>query len=616
MSQVINTNIASLNAQRNLAASQGDANVALQRLSSGLRINSAKDDAAGLAISERFQSQITGLNMAQRNANDGISLAQTAEGAMDEITNNLQRIRELAVQSANATNSISDRQALNQEVQQRIEEINRIASQTSFNGLKVLDGTFATQTFQVGANTGETIAVSGLDSRGSQLGAIVSQTTGLGESVIGAGDAARTTFDISSFDFDGTTSIGGNININGVPLTITSTAYDSPTALASAVQAAIDDDEALAGITVSGRSDSLIFNNANNEDIDVRFALVDVDNTTTFTTPDLAPISASAATLFGNAAVSGIINVAEGGTIRFTVSGELAGELSPDDAPVEISIDTTDATSAADLSVLVRDALKDAGLSGLNVTVGGGSLNIAAATDDAVSISNIQFTGNNGGSLAGPGTLTAAEDLTLTESFAAGQTVDFEVEINGELFTFAGMTSLNDIVSQVNAQSSQTGIKANLNAQNDDIIFSSNFGEAFEIVVRADIDGDGLFDSTDDLTQTITATVEDNTQSVNQVDISTREGADLAMIAVDYAIDIINGFRAELGAVQNRFESTIANLATTSENLSASNSRIRDADFAAETAELARTQVLQQAGLSVLAQANARPQQVLQLLQG
>src|SRR5690606_19844081 len=140
MPQVINTNIASLNAQRNLNSTQSDANVALQRLSSGLRINSAKDDAAGLAISERFQSQITGLNMAQRNANDGISLAQTTEGALNEITNNLQRIRELAVQSANASNSPSDREALNAEVQQRIQEINRISGQTSFNGLKILDG--------------------------------------------------------------------------------------------------------------------------------------------------------------------------------------------------------------------------------------------------------------------------------------------------------------------------------------------------------------------------------------------------------------------------------------------------------------------------------------------
>src|SRR5690554_7429060 len=173
----INTNVASLNAQNQLNKSQSLSNEALQRLSSGLRINSAKDDAAGLAISTRFDAQIRGLTVATRNANDGISLAQTAEGAMDEITNNLQRIRELAVQSANATNSISDRQALNQEVQQRIEEINRIASQTSFNGLKVLDGTFGTQTFQVGANTGETISVSGLDSRGSQIGAIIAQTS-------------------------------------------------------------------------------------------------------------------------------------------------------------------------------------------------------------------------------------------------------------------------------------------------------------------------------------------------------------------------------------------------------------------------------------------------------
>ncbi|HEY5763542.1 MAG TPA: flagellin, partial [Rhodocyclaceae bacterium] len=159
MPQVINTNIASLNSQRNLNTSQTALSQALQRLSSGLRINSAKDDAAGLAISERFTTQIRGLNQATRNANDGISLAQTAEGALGEINNNLQRIRELAVQSANATNSASDRQALDQEVQQRLAEIDRIAAQTSFNGQKVLDGTFGNAAFQVGANVGETISV-------------------------------------------------------------------------------------------------------------------------------------------------------------------------------------------------------------------------------------------------------------------------------------------------------------------------------------------------------------------------------------------------------------------------------------------------------------------------
>ncbi len=159
MAQVINTNIPSLNAQRNLSRSGAELATALQRLSSGLRINSAKDDAAGLAISERFTTQIRGLNVAIRNANDGISLSQTAEGALAEVGNNLQRIRELAVQSRNATNSPSDRAALDAEVQQRLAEIDRTAAQTSFNGQKILDGSFGSATFQVGANAGETISL-------------------------------------------------------------------------------------------------------------------------------------------------------------------------------------------------------------------------------------------------------------------------------------------------------------------------------------------------------------------------------------------------------------------------------------------------------------------------
>ncbi|HAD08107.1 MAG TPA: flagellin, partial [Porticoccaceae bacterium] len=159
MAQIINTNISSLNAQRNLNSTQGSLATSFQRLSSGLRINSAKDDAAGQAIVERFTTQIRGLNQAIRNASDGISLAQTGEGALNEVVNNLQRIRELAVQSANATNSASDRAALDQEVQQRLAEIERVAVQTSFNGQKILDGTFGSAQFQVGANVGDTISV-------------------------------------------------------------------------------------------------------------------------------------------------------------------------------------------------------------------------------------------------------------------------------------------------------------------------------------------------------------------------------------------------------------------------------------------------------------------------
>src|SRR3954470_4323180 len=171
MAMTINTNISSLTAQRSSGRVQDQLSTSMARLSSGLRINSAKDDAAGLAISERFTSQIRGLNQAARNANDGISLAQTAEGALGEVGNNLQRIRELAVQSANATNSASDRAALQSEASQLVSEINRVATQTEFNGLKLLDGSFTSQAFQVGANAGQTISVASIvDSRSASLG--------------------------------------------------------------------------------------------------------------------------------------------------------------------------------------------------------------------------------------------------------------------------------------------------------------------------------------------------------------------------------------------------------------------------------------------------------------
>jgi len=185
--QVINTNVASLNAQRNLTTSGASLATSLQRLSSGLRINSAKDDAAGMAIADRMTSQIRGLNQASRNANDGISLAQTAEGALDSVSSALQRMRELAVQAANATNSASDRAALQDEVEQLVQQINTVATQTSFNGVKLLDGTFTSQTFQVGANQGETIDISSIASARSDalgVGTTSSYSTSLTATVI------------------------------------------------------------------------------------------------------------------------------------------------------------------------------------------------------------------------------------------------------------------------------------------------------------------------------------------------------------------------------------------------------------------------------------------------
>ena len=208
MPQIINTNIPSLTAQRNLNSSQNDVATSLQRLSSGLRINSAKDDAAGLAISERFTTQIRGLNQAIRNANDGISLAQTAEGALGEVSSNLQRIRELAVQSANATNSDSDRAALNQEVQQRLAEIDRVASQTSFNGRNVLDGSFGSALFQVGANVGETIGLNLSTSiRTADVGAVATATSVDLDTLIAEGTTA-VTGSAATYTFDATNLIG------------------------------------------------------------------------------------------------------------------------------------------------------------------------------------------------------------------------------------------------------------------------------------------------------------------------------------------------------------------------------------------------------------------------
>ncbi|MFC4260221.1 flagellin [Marinobacter lacisalsi] len=603
MPQVINTNIASLNAQRNLNASQGDANQALERLSSGLRINSAKDDAAGLAISTRFESQITGLNMAQRNANDGISLAQTAEGALDEVTSNLQRIRELAVQSANATNSTSDRQALNQEVQQRIAEINRVAAQTSFNGLKVLDGTFGEQTFQVGANSGETIGVSGLDSRGSQIGSIISATEGLSDTIVTEGAPAQTVIDVSDtgFSFDGTDSIDGTIEINGVSLTISDTSNDV-TELATAIDDAIDtfvadtnndpeDIATLSTVSVSGNAanGTLTFENDSPEDLRAVFNLA------------TAPANATLASAAINDGASTSIDVS---ALDFTRGGVI--DIGGTDTVIRPDSDFDSIASQ------LEDALQDAG-NNLTVSNSAGVLTIANDSGGPITPAAITITDAPQGELSGTFTLVARDDVNLTEYLKDSPT-DFEIEINNETFTVEGATSLNDMISQINAKTVETGVKANLNSENDEIIFSSQFGEAFQINLSTP---DLLDAASSPIVDTqINATVDQNTVTVNDLNIATRDGAEEALVAIDYAFDKINGFRAELGAVQNRFESTIANLATTSENLSASNSRIRDADFAAETAELARTQVLQSAGLSVLAQANARPQQVLQLLQG
>lgn len=457
MAQVINTNIASLNAQRNLNSSQSSLQTSLQRLSSGLRINSAKDDAAGLAISERFTAQIRGLNQAMRNANDGISFAQTAEGALGEIGNALQRIRELAVQSANDTNSPSDRQAINKEVNALIAEINRIAGSTQFNGQNILDGTMSELVFQVGANRGQAISVTGVDARGAQLGATV---------------ATGATVNTEGLTYP------ANITVQGVAIDLSSAASLDD------VVAAINASYGSTGVQAV-RADSV----------------------------ETGALSLSA-------------TPGAGQSFELTING----------VKIELS-------EGEDLDTL-RDRIN------------------AHAMQTGVTMTEDY-------------TLVSAGDITLE---ASG---DVDLQIAG-------------ITDPVTSAKFERGIE-----------LMADVGK--EIIVGGDANDLAAL-GLDDLANAT------ETYTVNAISVATREGASNAIRTVDFALQQVAGLRAELGAVQSRFESTIANLSTSSENLSAARSRILDADFAAETANLTRAQILQQAGVAMLAQANALPQNVLSLL--
>jgi flagellin len=395
----INTNVMSMNAQRNLMSSQGSLATSMQRLSSGLRVNSAKDDAAGLAIAERMNAQVKGLNVAARNANDGISLAQTAEGALGKVGDMLQRMRELSVQSANSTNSADDRKALQAEVKQLTDEIDRVSQQTSFNGKKVLDGSFTAANFQVGANAGDNITI---------------------------GSLANTTAD----------------NLSTV-------AYG------------------------------------------------------------------------------------EG----------------------EETVDTADITDFA-------------------TAIDAGTLTITVGTGDAVDL----------------GAIGAA----TSETGRLGQVVEAINRKTGETGVSAFLVNNNDGTFDVQYMSS----KLDADGAPEAIEFA---GFDAATTGLAD-DGSSIVAATDDLT------------GISSIDVTSEKGAYIAMKKLDAALDEVNSARATLGAVQSRFENAVANIQIGVENLSASRGRIMDADFAKETANLSRAQILQQAGTAMVAQANQAPQGVLSLL--
>jgi len=502
MALTVNTNIASLSAQRNLTGSQNDLSTSLQRLSSGLRINSAKDDAAGLAISERFTAQIKGLNQGVRNANDGISLAQTAEGALKEVTSNLQRIRELAVQSANATNSSDDRAALQVEVSQLIEEIERVATTTSFNGNNLLDGSFTSKVFQVGANGADTVSITSIASaKTADIGSTTTYTSSLAGQSSVSGTAIAT---------------GDDLKLNNV-----------------LIGASVDD-----GVSTAGETGSAL-------------AIANAVNAVSADTG----VTATASTVKTG---SSLITYTDDTTDQsFTLNGVY----------IEYT-ENTDATTTAGIAIDAINAVT--AQTGVTASRDGstGFLSLTAADGRNIDIAEIANT-------------TAAAlgiaDATYTGTVAYSSTSSLGIQFHTEATT---VTTANTPTEPADAVLAKLG-------QTDQATYAA------PAVTSASTSVGGL----------------------SAVDISTDTGATAALATVDTALQSINSSRATLGAYQNRFESVVANSQTAAENLSASRSRIMDADFAQETAQLTKSQILQQSGIAMLAQANSIPQNVLALLQ-
>jgi len=477
MGLYINTNVASLNAQRNLTNSTSSLSRSFQRLSSGLRINGAKDDAAGLAISNRLTAQIRGLNQAVRNTNDGISLAQTAEGALGETQNILQRVRELSVQSANDTNSASDRESLQAEVEQLTAEINRIGETTTFNNNKILDGSFLGASFHVGANSRETITVNVADGR----------ATSLGRQARNDGTVVSAGISIAS----------GSLAVNGVSIRGTVAADDTVSTTlndgsAVAKAAAINDSTKFTGVrAIVNKSED-----SNNADI-----------------------------------TNGVLNSVD----FIKVNGETITGI------------TVQNGDADDTLVNAINAVTD-------------KTGVIASLNDA---SQLVLTAQDGRNIEVTASTVAAASITGLNSEVTGGSITLQAE---------RQVTINNGTANINAG---TG-------------FGTGQGEFIYGV--------------------------NNANTVSTIDITSREGANLAIDIADVAIGQVSSIRADLGAVQNRLESTINNLNATAENLSAARSRILDADFASETAQFTRNQIIQQAGVSVLAQANQQPQVALSLL--
>lgn len=570
MAMSVNTNITSLGVQKNLNKASDALSQSMNRLSSGLKINSAKDDAAGMQIANRLNNQVKGLNVAIANANNGVSIAQTAEGAMQESTNTLQRLRELALQAANGDKSDADRVSLQQEFTAKVGELNRIASTTTFGGRNLLDGSFNNVAFQIGANANETISfgmtdISATALKGNYKEAAVDgkAMTGLAATATGTnigGMKATTTGNVPPADITG----GEKITINDVEITLVAGADDIAVGANNAAE--INKKSSETGVTATAAADGKITLTSKSaitvEDVDTGAA------TSIGLTSSATPIAAAAIT-------------------KTTVIGA-AGAISVNGAAVSW-------TAAETIEAVIG---KIAGQAGAGATAEFKDGRVVLTSGDG---KDIKLANTDSGSLSQLGLSAGTSQAKLT--------TDTSIDVNGVEVKFKKGDTADAIVASINSAS--TGVQASKNADGTLNLFADK-----DITIKDGSAGTGLkMLGLETVATDGTKTAVTMETTVSDLNILSAASSQQAIQALDDAMQQIDSQRSQLGAVQNRFASTVANLQSISQNSSAAKGRVEDADFASEAAELTKQQTLQQASTAILSQANQLPSAVLKLLQ-
>lgn len=580
MALVINTNVASLSAQNSMNKAQQSQNEAMERLTTGKRINTAADDAAGLAIANKMTSQVKGLNQAVRNSNDGISMLQTAAGGLEESGNILQRMRELAVQSASGTYTGGNRESMQDEVDQLKAELDRISETTTFNGQKVLDGSQKDTMLQVGANANETISFSIGATSAKDLG-------GASSDISGAGIAAATLLTgLQNAAGDGT----DDMLINGQNVGDLTTATDLEEAVKTMNDNIVGVEVGVATELVATKEGDGVITSAQ----EVQFTVTNLDGTSTvFDITETKNMDE----------VVDQINTKGNGSVTASLNDQ--GRLVLDSEAVSINVVETGATSLDAIGIatattsttkLTLDA--EQGVDGITVeyTAGGAITGAETGIDERKTAGVLE---------ASTAATYNAADVLKEGDLVINNVAIGQVDATTDLATTQGL-----VVNAINEKASETGVTASFNAA-DELVLTSVDGS--EISVDEGDNAGASFGRMVALQETNNN--EGAQGSVASIDISNAAGAQKSIEILDAAIGQVSSIQGELGAVENRLDFTVNNLSNVSENAAAAKSRIEDADYAAESASLSRAQVLQQAGQAMLSQANSAPQQVLSLLQ-